>query len=68
MKPTIKIAQRACESAGARQAIVVVFDAHGRFAVSSYGETKAECRAVRPACDAIADALASGNIPAPVSR
>lgn len=48
MKPTIRIAQRACEAAKARQAVVVWFDEHGQFAVASYGETKHECEMVKP--------------------
>lgn len=65
MKPTIRHAQRACEAAKARQAIVVWFDEHGQFAVASYGETKAECAAVKPLCNAIADALDEGELPMP---
>lgn len=65
MNPTIRIAQRACEAAKARQAIVVWFDEHGKFAVASYGETKAECSAVKPVCIAIADAFDAGELPAP---
>ena len=30
---------------------------HAQHAVASYGETKAECTAVKPTCNAIADAL-----------
>lgn len=48
MKPSISIARRACEAAGARQAVVLLFDEAGRYAVVSYGETKRECAAVRP--------------------
>lgn len=65
MKPTIRVAQRACEAAKARQAVVIWFDEIGRFAVASYGETKAECSAVKPLCNAIADAIESGNLPMP---
>lgn len=65
MRPSIRIAQRACESAKARQAIVVWFDERGQFAVASYGETKAECSAVKPVCIAIADAFDAGELPAP---
>ena len=65
MKPTIRIAQRACEAAKARQAIVVWFDEHGQFAVASYGETKAECSAVKPVCIAIADMFDSGYLEPP---
>ena len=65
MNPKIIHAQRACEAAKARQAVVVWFDEAGRFAVASYGETKAECSAVKPLCNAIADAIESGNLPMP---
>ena len=65
MKPTIRVAQRACEAAKARQAIVVWFDEHGQFAVASYGETKAECSAVKPVCIAIADMFDSGYLQPP---
>ena len=65
MKPTIRVAQRACEAAKARQAIVVWFDEHGQFAVASYGETKAECSAVKPVCIAIADMFDSGYLEPP---
>ena len=47
MNPQIRHAQRACESAKARQAVVVFIDEVGQYAVASYGETKAECAAVR---------------------
>lgn len=65
MKPTIRIAQRTCESAKARQAIVVWFDEHDQFAVASYGETVAECSAVKPVCNAIADMFDSGYLDRP---
>ena len=65
MKPTIRIAQRACEAAKARQAVVVWFDEHGQFAVASYGETVAECSAVKPVCNAVADAFDAGDLPCP---
>lgn len=65
MKPTIRIAQRACEAAKARQAVVVWFDEHGQYAVASYGETKAECTAVKPVCNAIGDMLDSGYLEPP---
>lgn len=65
MKPTIRIAQRACEAAKARQAVVVWFDEHGQFAVASYGETVNECAAVKPLCNAIADAIDEGALPMP---
>jgi hypothetical protein len=68
MKPTISIARRACEAAKARQAVVVWFDEHGRFAVASYGETVAECSSVKPVCDAIADSLEAGELPMPSAR
>lgn len=65
MKPTIRIAQRACEAAKARQAVVVWFDEHGQFAVASYGETVAECSAVKPVCNAIADMFDAAELPSP---
>jgi hypothetical protein len=65
MKPTIRIARRACEAAKARQAVVVWFDEHGQFAVASYGETVAECSAVKPVCNAIADAFDAAALPSP---
>ena len=65
MNPTIKIAQRACESAGARQAVVILIDDLGRYACVSYGETKAECTAVKPLCNAIADQIDDGELPMP---
>jgi hypothetical protein len=65
MNPQIRHAQRACEAAKARQAVVVWFDEHGQFAVASYGETKAECTAVKPVCIAIADMFDSGYLEPP---
>lgn len=65
MKPSVLLARRACEAARARQSVVLLFDGAGRYAVVSYGETRAECAAVARTCDAIADALASGELPAP---
>lgn len=65
MNPSVRIARRACEAAKARQAVVVWFDEAGRFAVASYGETKAECSAVKPLCNAIADAIDAGKLPCP---
>jgi len=65
MRPSVKLAQRACEAAGARQAVVVWFDASGKYAVASYGETKAECAAVKPLCNAIAEALNERLLPSP---
>jgi hypothetical protein len=63
VNPQIRHAQRACKAAKARQAVVVWFDEHGQHAVASYGETKAERTAVKPVCNAIADALDTGDIP-----
>lgn len=63
MNPQVRHAQRACEAAKARQAVVVWFDEVGQYAVASYGETKAECAAVKPLCNAIADALDDGELP-----
>jgi hypothetical protein len=65
VKPTIKQAKKACEAAGAVQAIVVWFDEEGRVAVASYGKTERACAAVKPVCDAIADALIAGRLPRP---
>lgn len=65
MNPQVRHAQRACEAAKARQAVVVWFDEAGQFAVASYGETKAECSAVKPLCNAIADAIDAGDLPCP---
>ena len=65
MNPQIRHAQRACEAAKARQAVVVFIDEVGQYAVASYGETKAECAAVKPLCNAIADALDEGELPMP---
>lgn len=65
MNPQVRHAQRACEAAKARQAVVVWFDEAGQFAVASYGETKAECAAVKPTCNAIADAIDAGELPCP---
>jgi len=65
MNPKVIHAQRACEAAKARQAVVVWFDEHGQFAVASYGETKAECAAVKPVCNAVADMLDSGFLERP---
>ena len=65
MNPQIRHVQRACEAAKARQAVVVWFDEHGQFAVASYGETKAECSAVKPVCIAIADMFDSGYLEPP---
>lgn len=68
MRPSISIARRACEEARARQAIVVVFDGDGRMAVVSYGVSKKLCHNVRVTCDAIADGLEDGSIPAPATE
>jgi len=65
MNPQIRHAQRACEAAKARQAVVVFIDESGQYAVASYGETKAECAAVKPLCNAIADAIDDGALPIP---
>lgn len=65
MNPQIRHAQRACESAKATQAVVVFIDKAGQYAVVSYGTTKAECSAVKPLCNAIADAIDEGDLPVP---
>jgi len=43
VNPKIRHAQRACEAAKARQAVVVFIDEVGQYAVASYGETEATC-------------------------
>jgi len=65
VNPQIRHVQRACEAAKARQAVTVFIDEVGQYAVASYGETKAECSAVKPLCNAIADALDDGELPMP---
>jgi len=65
MNPQIRHVQRACEAAKARQAVTVFIDEVGQYAVASYGATKAECSAVKPLCNAIADALDDGELPMP---
>ena len=40
MNPKVIHAQRACEAAKARQAVVVFIDEVGQYAVASYGETR----------------------------
>lgn len=65
MNPQIRHAQRACEAAKARQVVVVFLGEHGQYAVVSYGTTKAECAAVKPLCNAIADAIDEGDLPVP---
>lgn len=65
MNPTITAARKCCEAMGACQVIVVAFDALGQWAVVSYGTTKAECAAVAPVCDDIANALRSGKLAGP---
>lgn len=47
MNPQVRHAQRACEAAKARQAVVVFIDEVGQYALASYGETKAECSVCR---------------------
>lgn len=68
MRVTITDARAVCEATGARQVVVIAFDGAGRFAVTSYGTTKAECSAVKPLCDAVASHLAAGTLPAPEGR
>ncbi len=63
-KPTITEVRQIAEHLEARAAIVVAFDG-SRYAVVSYGMTKAECREVARTVDAIADGLKAGTIPAP---
>ena len=66
MRLSINQARRACTAAGAKQVVLVAFDGSGKYAVTSYGESREECAGVRPLCDAIADGLASRALPAPV--
>ena len=65
MKPTIAAARKTAEAMNARQVVVVSFDYAGRYAVVSYGVTKAECGDVSRLCDAIAYGLDDGSLPAP---
>lgn len=58
-------AKRICESVDAKQVIVLAFDADGRFAAASYGDTRAECARVAVTLDAIADRLQDGRLPNP---
>lgn len=67
---SITDARRVCEKVGARQVVIVAFtdtDPAIAFRVVSYGDTKAECAAVRPLCDAIADRLIDGSLPFPMT-
>ena len=66
MKVTIDTAKKAAQASKAKQVVIVAFDGTGRFAVTSYGKTQNDCRAVRPLGDAIADRLLEGELPAPV--
>jgi len=50
---------------GAQQLVLVAIDAHKRFAVCSYGASRAACQSVRPLCDAIHAGLSSGALPHP---
>jgi hypothetical protein len=65
MKPTIEAAKQTAIRMNARQVVVAAFDYNGRMAVVSYGVTKTECQDVRRLCDAIADGLMDGTLPAP---
>jgi len=65
MKPTIAIAKETAQRMNARQVVVCAFDYQGRFGVVSYGVLKAECLDIQPLCDAIADGLIDGSLPAP---
>ena len=49
----------------ARQVVIAAFDYNGRMAIVSYGVTKAECQDVRRLCDAVADSIEDGTLPAP---
>lgn len=64
-KLTITAVRQVCEQHDARQAIVVLFDDRGRYAVTSYGATKTECAIVAKTCDDIAEGLATGKLRAP---
>jgi len=65
MKATIAAAKETAQRINARQVVVCAFDYNGRFAVVSYGVTKAECEDVKPLCDAIADGIDGGTLPFP---
>ncbi len=62
MKVPIREAQRVAENSKARQVVIIAIDGNGAFQVTSYGATKAECSAVKPMCNTIADALKSGKL------
>lgn len=61
-RPKIADARKLCEELGARAVVLVVLDRDG-FAVTSYGETREECRQIAKLNDRIADGLASGALP-----
>lgn len=65
MKLSISAVRKLCEEAGARQVVAIAIDRAGHFQVTSYGETKAECRSLVSLCDAIADGLRDGTLPEP---
>jgi len=68
LKPTIACARAVAEAMNARQVVVVAFDDAGQYAVVSYGVTKAECRDVARLCDAIAEGIVDGLLPAPEAQ
>lgn len=65
MKLTITMVRKVCEAAGAKQAVVVVFDGQGGYAAVSYGRTRELCGDVKPLCDEIADSIDAGTLPVP---
>lgn len=50
---------------GGRGCVVLVFDDSDGFGVAEWGKDKNECGKLKRLVDAIADGLASGNLPAP---
>jgi len=65
MKPTIEAAKETAQRMNAKQVVIAAFDYNGRMAVVSYGITKAECQDARRLCDAVADSIEDGTLPAP---
>lgn len=50
---------------GGKGCVVMMFDETGNYAVAEWGRDKAECSKLKKLVDAIADKLASGELPAP---
>lgn len=50
---------------GGKGCVVMLFDESGAFAVAEWGRDKSECSNLKKLVDAIADKLASGDLPAP---